>query len=201
MRKLRPQATRPKEEPKPAPRTSVFDKLNHSKPRISTLDHISGQDQTSVFKGLKTPRSQRSVFEKLSKPKKQSGTARSPPQRLTLDKLEETKKPSRKRKTTQKEEKLDRLAGKDDVQSLIPSRMKGQATLEVDAKGPLKVKRRTIIYTANLHANKPKRTALKMRPKKTKKMKSRKKTSLPALSTQNLHLNRWGYAPKPCQSS
>ncbi|KAM2602010.1 hypothetical protein TB1_039468 [Malus domestica] len=40
-----------------------------------------------------------------------------------------------------------------------------------------------------------------MRPKKTKKTKSRKKTSLPALSTQNLHLNRWGHAPKPCQSS
>ncbi|KAM2638166.1 hypothetical protein EV1_022574 [Malus domestica] len=44
MRKLRPQATRPKEEPKPAPRTSVFDRLNHSKPRISALDRISGRD-------------------------------------------------------------------------------------------------------------------------------------------------------------
>ncbi|KAM1569424.1 hypothetical protein PS1_034872 [Malus domestica] len=146
-RKPRPQATRPKEEPKPAPRTSVFERLNYSKPRISALDRISGRDQTSVFKRLETPTPQRSVFERLSKPKKQSGTARSLPQRSALDRLEETKKPSRNRKTTPKGEKLDSLAGKDNVQSLIPSRMKRQATLEVDIKGPLKVRRRTIIYT------------------------------------------------------
>ncbi|KAM2645062.1 hypothetical protein EV1_018645 [Malus domestica] len=46
-----------------------------------------------------------------------------------------------------KEENLDSLAGKDDVQSLIPSRMKRQAALEVDTKRPLKVRRRTITYT------------------------------------------------------
>ncbi|KAM1264376.1 hypothetical protein ACFX2J_034191 [Malus domestica] len=146
-RKPRPQATRPKEEPKPAFRTSVFERLNYSKPRISTLDCISGRDQTSVFKRLETPTPQRSVFERLSKPKKQSGTARSPSQRSALDRLEETKKPSRNMKTMPKGEKLDSLAGKNDVQSLIPSRMKRQATLEVDTKGPLKVRRRTIIYT------------------------------------------------------
>ncbi|KAM1977124.1 hypothetical protein TB1_013068 [Malus domestica] len=146
-RKPRPQATRPKEEPKPAPRTLVFDRLDHSKPRISALDRISGRDRTSVFKRLKTPTPQRSVFERLSKPKKQSGKARSPPQQSAADRLEETNKSSRNRKTTPKGEKLDSLAGKDDVQSLIPSRMKRQATLEVDIKGPLKVRRRTIIYT------------------------------------------------------
>ncbi|KAM1738673.1 hypothetical protein ACFX11_014468 [Malus domestica] len=134
MRKPKPQATRTKEEPKPAPRTSIFERLNYSKPRISALDRISGRDQTSVFKILETPTPQRSVFERLSKPKKQSGTARSPPQRSALDRLEETKKPSRNRKTTPKGEKLDSLAGKDDVQSLIPSRMKRQATLEVNTK-------------------------------------------------------------------
>ncbi|KAM0956311.1 hypothetical protein ACFX2A_025103 [Malus domestica] len=137
-RKPRPQATRPKEEPKPAPRTLVFDRLDHSKPRISALDRISGRDRTSVFKRLKTPTPQRSVFERLSKPKKQSGKARSPPQQSAADRLEETNKFSRNRKTTPKGEKLDSLAGKDDVQSLIPSRMKRQATLEVDTKGPLK---------------------------------------------------------------
>ncbi|KAM1610240.1 hypothetical protein ACFX1T_022200 [Malus domestica] len=146
-KKPRPQATRPKDEPKPVPRTSVFDRLNHSKPRISALDRINGRDRTSVFKRLKTSTPQRSVFERLSKPKKQNGTARSPPQLSTSDKLEETKKPSRNRKTTPKEEKLDSLAGKDDVQSLIPSRMKRQTTLEVDRKGPLKLRRCTIIYT------------------------------------------------------
>ncbi|KAM1118965.1 hypothetical protein ACFX15_042420 [Malus domestica] len=133
-RKPRPQATRPKEEPKPAPRTSVFERLNYSKPRIAALDRISGRDQTSVFKRLETPTPQRSIFERLSKPKKQSGTARSPPQRSALDRLEKTKKPSRNRKTTPKGEKLDSLAGKNDVQSLIPSRMKRQAILEVDTK-------------------------------------------------------------------
>ncbi|KAM1529031.1 hypothetical protein ACFX1Z_018289 [Malus domestica] len=123
MRKPKPQATRPKEEPKPAPRTSVFDRLNYSKPRISALDRISGRDRTSIFKRLETPTPQRSVFERLSKPKKQSGTARSPPQRSALDRLEETKKPSRNKKTTPKGEKLHSLAGKDDVQRLIPLRM------------------------------------------------------------------------------
>ncbi|KAM1526071.1 hypothetical protein ACFX10_010455 [Malus domestica] len=146
-RKPIPQATRPKDKPKPAPRTSVFERLNYSKPRIAALDRISGRYQNSVFKRLETPTPQRSVFERLSKPKKQSGTARSPPQRSALDRREETKKPSRNRKTTPKGDKLDSLAGKDDVQSLIPSRMKRQSTLEVDTKGPLKVRRRTIIYT------------------------------------------------------
>ncbi|KAM2111777.1 hypothetical protein ACFX1R_014356 [Malus domestica] len=159
-RKPRLQATRPKKEPKPAPRTSVFERLNYLKPRISALDRIGGRDQTFVFKRLETPTSQRSVFERLSKPKKQNGTTRSPLQQSTLDKLEETKKPSRNRKTTPKGEKLDNIAGKDDVQSLIPSRIKHQATLEVDTTNPrgplqgkepkrtsLKVRRRTIIYT------------------------------------------------------
>ncbi|KAM1343606.1 hypothetical protein PS2_007715 [Malus domestica] len=70
----RPQATRPKEEPKPAPRTLVFDRLDHSKPRISALDRISGRNRTSVFKRLKTPTPQRSIFERLSKPKKTKKT-------------------------------------------------------------------------------------------------------------------------------
>ncbi|KAM2335462.1 hypothetical protein ACFXTH_012872 [Malus domestica] len=105
MMKPRPQAIRPKKEPKPAPRTSVFERLNHSKPRISAVDRIGGRDRTFVFKRLETPTP-----------------------------LEETKKPSRNRKTTPKGEKLDSLAGKDDVQSLILSRMKRQATLEVDTK-------------------------------------------------------------------
>ncbi|KAM2473138.1 hypothetical protein PS1_006001 [Malus domestica] len=86
-RKPKPQATRPKEEPKPAPRTSVFERLDYSKPRISALDRISGLDQTSVFKRLEMPTPQRSVFKRLSKPKKQSGAARSPPQRSALDRL------------------------------------------------------------------------------------------------------------------
>ncbi|KAM2151278.1 hypothetical protein ACFX1R_045744 [Malus domestica] len=38
------------DEPKLAPRTLVFDRLNRSKPRISALDRIRGQEQTSVFK-------------------------------------------------------------------------------------------------------------------------------------------------------
>ena len=32
------------EEPKPTPQTSIFDRLNRSKPRISALDRIDGQD-------------------------------------------------------------------------------------------------------------------------------------------------------------
>ncbi|KAM1100240.1 hypothetical protein ACFX1X_006833 [Malus domestica] len=58
------------EEPKSAPRTSVFDRMNRSRPRTSALNLIGGQNRTSVFKKLNMPISQSSVFERLSKPKK-----------------------------------------------------------------------------------------------------------------------------------
>ncbi|KAM1869589.1 hypothetical protein ACFX14_045839 [Malus domestica] len=51
------------------------------------------------------------------------------------------------RETTSKEQKLGRLVEKGDIRSSIPSRMKRQAILEVDANGPLIVRRRTIIHT------------------------------------------------------
>ncbi|KAM1119248.1 hypothetical protein ACFX2B_042859 [Malus domestica] len=64
-----------------------------------------------------------------------------------LERLEDNKKPSRKREMMPKVEKLDGLARKDDVRSSIPSRMKRQAILEVDIIGSLKVRRCTIIHT------------------------------------------------------
>ncbi|KAM1920321.1 hypothetical protein ACFX15_024136 [Malus domestica] len=136
------------EEPKPAPQTSVFNRLNCSKPRISTLNRIGGQDRTSIFKRLNTPTRQSSVFERLSKPKKQINTVSFPPRLSSLERLEETKQPLRKGKTTSKEKQLNGLATKDDVQNLILSRMKCQTTLEVDTKGQLKVKRCIIIHTS-----------------------------------------------------
>ncbi|KAM0971130.1 hypothetical protein ACFX2A_019408 [Malus domestica] len=105
------------EEPKFAPRTSVFDRMNRSRPRM------------------------------LSKPKKQSNTVSSPPRRSVLGRLEDNRKFSKNRETTSKEEKLDRLAEKGDIRNSIPSRMKRQAILEVDTNGPLKVRKRTIIHT------------------------------------------------------
>ncbi|KAM1462790.1 hypothetical protein ACFXTO_047781 [Malus domestica] len=135
------------DEPKFTLWTSVFDRMNRSRPRISALDCIGGQDQTSVFKKLNTLTSQSSVFERLSKPKKRSNTASSPPRWSALERLEDNKKPSRKREMTPKEEKLDGLARKDDVRSSIPSRMKSQAILEVDTIGSLKVRRHIIIHT------------------------------------------------------
>ncbi|KAM1789816.1 hypothetical protein ACFX12_033938 [Malus domestica] len=121
--------------------------MNHSRPRTSELNRIGGQNRTSVFKRLNMPTSQSSVFERLSKPKKQSNTASSPPRRSALERLEDNMKFSRNRETTSKEEKLDRLAEKDDIRSSIPLRMKRQAVLEVDTNGPLKVRRCTIIHT------------------------------------------------------
>ena len=135
------------EEPKPAPRTSVFDRMSHSSSRISVLNRIGNQDRTSVFKRLNAPTSQSSVFERLLKPKKQSNTAISPLRRSASERFEDNEKPFGKRKTTPKEEKFDGLAEKGDVRSLIPSRMKRQAILEVDTKGPLKVRRRIIVHT------------------------------------------------------
>ncbi|KAM1535827.1 hypothetical protein ACFX1Z_014791 [Malus domestica] len=110
-----------KEEPQPAPRTSVFDRMNCSKPRVSAPKLIGGQNKTSVFKRLNTS----SVMERLG----------------------EAKEPSKRRKMTPEVEEIDRLAEKDDVRSSIPSRMKRQAILEVNTVGSLKVERRTIIHT------------------------------------------------------
>ncbi|KAM1666584.1 hypothetical protein ACFX2K_046163 [Malus domestica] len=105
------------EEPKSTPRTPVFDRMNRSRPRT------------------------------LSKPNKQSNTASSPPRQSALERLEDNMKFSGNRETTSKEQKLGRLVEKGDIRSSIPSRMKRQAILEVDANGPLIVRRRTIIHT------------------------------------------------------
>ncbi|KAM1822281.1 hypothetical protein ACFX1X_024716 [Malus domestica] len=99
-------------EPKFAPRTSVFDRMNRSRPRTSALNHIGGQNRTSVFKRLNMPTSQSSIFERLSKPKKQSNRASSPPRQSALERLEDNMKFFKNRETTSKEEKLDRLVEK-----------------------------------------------------------------------------------------
>ncbi|KAM2248686.1 hypothetical protein ACFXTI_003428 [Malus domestica] len=126
-----------REEPKSTPQTPIFDRIKCSRPRMSALDHIGGQNRTSVFKRLNRPTSRSSIFERLSKPNKQSTTASSPPRQSALERLEDNTKFSGNRETTSKEEKLDRLAEKGDIRSSIPSRMKRQAILEVDANGPL----------------------------------------------------------------
>ncbi|KAM1520366.1 hypothetical protein ACFX1Z_023064 [Malus domestica] len=76
-----------KEEPQPAPRTSVFDKMNCSKPRVSAPKLIGGQSKTSVFKRLNTSVSRGSVFKRLSKPKKQSNTTSFPPRQSVMERL------------------------------------------------------------------------------------------------------------------
>ncbi|KAM1343604.1 hypothetical protein ACFX2F_007784 [Malus domestica] len=136
-----------KEEPRPAPQMSVFDRMNRSRTRVSAPKLIGGQNRTSVFKRLNTSVSRSSVFKRLSKPKKQSNTTSFPPRQSVMERLGETKEPSKRRKTTPEVEKIDRLAEKDDVRSSIPSRMKRQAILEVNTVGSLKVKRHTIIHT------------------------------------------------------
>ncbi|KAM2901555.1 hypothetical protein FF1_007532 [Malus domestica] len=118
---------------------SVFDRINRSRPRVSALKLIGGQNRTSVFKRLNTSVSRSSVFKRLSKPKKQSNTTNFPPRQSIMEKLEEAKEPSRRRKTTPEVEKIERLAEKDDVRSSIPSRMKCQTILEVNTVGSLKV--------------------------------------------------------------
>ncbi|KAM2246585.1 hypothetical protein ACFXTI_007390 [Malus domestica] len=128
-----------KEEPQPGPQMSVFDRINRSRPRVSALKLIGGQNRTSVFKRLNTSVSRSSVFKRLSKPKKQSNTTNFPPRQSIMEKLEEAKEPSRRRKTTPEVEKIERLAEKDDVRSSIPSRMKCQTILEVNTVGSLKV--------------------------------------------------------------
>ncbi|KAM1024583.1 hypothetical protein ACFX2C_037845 [Malus domestica] len=55
------------EEPKSTSRTSVFDRMNRSRPRTSALDRIGGQNRTFVFKKLNRPTSQSSVFERMKR--------------------------------------------------------------------------------------------------------------------------------------
>ncbi|KAM2661038.1 hypothetical protein EV2_023392 [Malus domestica] len=119
-----------KEEPRTAPQTSVFDRMNRSRTRVSAPKLIGGQNRTSVFKRLNKSVSRSSVFKRLSKPKKQSDTTSFPPRQSVMERLGEAKEPSKMRKTTPEVEKIDRLAEKDDVRSSIPSRMKRQAILE-----------------------------------------------------------------------
>ncbi|KAM2661039.1 hypothetical protein EV2_023392 [Malus domestica] len=128
-----------KEEPRTAPQTSVFDRMNRSRTRVSAPKLIGGQNRTSVFKRLNKSVSRSSVFKRLSKPKKQSDTTSFPPRQSVMERLGEAKEPSKMRKTTPEVEKIDRLAEKDDVRSSIPSRMKRQAILEVNTVGSLKV--------------------------------------------------------------
>ncbi|KAM1787735.1 hypothetical protein ACFX11_038100 [Malus domestica] len=135
-----------RDEPKSAPQTPSFDRMNRSRPRTSALDHIGSQNRTSVFKRLNRPTSRSSIFERLSKPRQQSNTTSSPPRQSALERLKDNMKFSGNREATSKKEKLDRLAEKGDIRSSIPSRMKRQAILEVDANGPLIVRRRTIIH-------------------------------------------------------
>ncbi|KAM1024999.1 hypothetical protein TB2_037604 [Malus domestica] len=80
--------------------TSVFDRMNRSRPRVSAPKLIGGQNKTSVFKKLNTSASRSSVFKRLSKPKKQSNTTSFPPRQSVMERLEEAKEPSKKRKTT-----------------------------------------------------------------------------------------------------
>ncbi|KAM2641644.1 hypothetical protein TB1_027889 [Malus domestica] len=84
---------------------------NRSRPRTSALNRIGGQNRTSIFKRLNMLTPPSSVFERLSKPKKQSNTASSPLFRSALERLEDNVKFSR----NGEEEKLDRLAEKDDI--------------------------------------------------------------------------------------
>ncbi|KAM1193039.1 hypothetical protein ACFX2G_013567 [Malus domestica] len=43
-----------KEEPQPAPQTSIFDRMNRLRPRVSAPKLIGGQNRTFVFKRLNT---------------------------------------------------------------------------------------------------------------------------------------------------
>ncbi|KAM2822233.1 hypothetical protein COP1_038229 [Malus domestica] len=56
-----------KEEPQLAPQTSVFDRMNRSRPRVSAPKLIGGQNRTSVFKRLNTSASRSSVFKRMKR--------------------------------------------------------------------------------------------------------------------------------------
>ncbi|KAM2197355.1 hypothetical protein ACFX1Q_000767 [Malus domestica] len=104
-----------------------------SKAKNASTQHIS----VSVEQNQEEPKSaaRTSVFDRMNRLMPRISALDSIG---ALERLEDNKKPSRKREITPKEEKLDGLARKDDVRSSIPSRMKRQAILEVDTIGSLK---------------------------------------------------------------
>ncbi|KAM2725589.1 hypothetical protein EV1_028273 [Malus domestica] len=79
--------------------------------------------------------------------------------------------------------------------------MKRQGILEVDTNRPLKVRKRTIIHTGQSSCQQAQeddtegevQDIFPINIQKTKKMKSLRKTSLLALSTQSRSLDRWGH--------
>ncbi|KAF7142225.1 hypothetical protein RHSIM_Rhsim05G0112700 [Rhododendron simsii] len=107
-----------------APRISVFDRIEASIPRTS-------------------------VFNRLGVTKEMCEGATLQPKKSIFSRLGNRSASSRENNFERKEKSVELDSAKEDeeARSSIPSRMKRITSLEINAEGPLKVKRRTIILT------------------------------------------------------
>nr|XP_009765481.1 PREDICTED: uncharacterized protein LOC104217024 [Nicotiana sylvestris] len=129
-------------------RASVFDRIGGSTPSVSVFERLSHKGEHVASKHLKevSTTSKTSVFCRLR-------TTRKSPSRKILSKYKEQVREER--------DHFEVVADKE-ICSAFPSRMKRKSILSISTDSPLKVQRRTIIYTCQPHkeANKEKEAML-----------------------------------------
>ncbi|OIT20538.1 hypothetical protein A4A49_32097 [Nicotiana attenuata] len=118
-------------------RTSVFDRIGGSTPSVSVFERLSHKGERVSSKHLKevSTTSKTSVFCRL-------GTTRKSPSRKILSKHKE--------QVHEERDHFEVVADKE-ICSAFPSRMKRKSILSISTDGPLKVQRRTIVYTCQPH--------------------------------------------------
>ncbi|OIT08897.1 hypothetical protein A4A49_44537, partial [Nicotiana attenuata] len=114
-------------------RASVFDRIGGSTPPISVFERLSHKGERVSPKHLKevSTTSKTSVFRRL-------GTTGKSPSRKILSKHKE--------QVHEERDHFEVVADKE-ICSAFPSRMKRKSILSISTDGPLKVQRRTIVYT------------------------------------------------------
>ncbi|OIT30207.1 hypothetical protein A4A49_21822 [Nicotiana attenuata] len=114
-------------------RTSVFDRIGGSTPQVSVFERLSHKGECVSSKHIKevSTTSKTSVFCRL-------GTTRKSPSRKILAK--------HKDQVHEEPDHFEVVADKE-ICSAFPSRLKRKSIFSISTDGPLKVQRRTIVYT------------------------------------------------------
>ncbi|KAG5561084.1 hypothetical protein RHGRI_004186 [Rhododendron griersonianum] len=111
--------------------------------------------RVSVFDRIEAPIPQTSVFNRLGVTKETCEGATLQPKKSIFSRLRNRSASSREHNSEREGKSIELDSAKEDeeTRSSIPSRMKRITSLEVNAEGPLKVKRRTIVLTGQPKGN------------------------------------------------
>ncbi|KAG5524131.1 hypothetical protein RHGRI_030953 [Rhododendron griersonianum] len=111
--------------------------------------------RVSVFDRIEAPIPRTSVFNRLGVTKETCKGATLQPKKSIFSRLGNRSASSREHNSEREGKSIELDSAKEDeeTRSSIPSRMKRITSLEVNAEGPLKVKRRTIVLTGQPKGN------------------------------------------------